>query len=404
MRVAAYLCTLHLWTLFSLAASNILAGLSLVAFVVSNRWVPVPWRRFGYALAPLGVYAVLVLFSTTQSEDVLVSLDRSSQLLALANLPLCLLLLRGERCLRRVLDGLILVGLLVAVQGLAQAVLWQDPDFGLSDLTHRIRGPFSHHMTLAGFLMMASAAAIAQLARGVRRHRAGRLVAVVVMVCALATSLTRSAWLGLAAAIVVVGLLEARRWLLAIPLLVVVALLIGPAPVAERLGTFTSFESPADGDRLAMWRSGAEMIRSHPLWGVGPGMVRPLYAEYLTPDAVRTNVLHLHSSYIQAAAENGLPALGALLWLLLATGRHAFRGLRAPVEAGAPRDLYLASLVAVVAFGLAGLFEDNWSDTEVQRLLFFFLAIPGCLQYGRESFDPLPTDEERPRSPSTAPS
>ena len=33
----------------------------------------------------------------------------------------------------------------------------------------------------------------------------------------------------------------------------------------------------------------------------------------------------------------------------------------------------------MLGFNLAGLFEDNWRDTEVQRLALFLLAVPSCL-------------------------
>ena len=125
------------------------------------------------------------------------------------------------------------------------------------------------------------------------------------------------------------------------------------------------------------------MIREHPLWGVGTGMVRHLYPEYRTTSAVRENPEHLHSTYIQAAADNGLPTLAAILWFLTCSGWCAFRGFRrSRAEGRSDADLYLASALGVVAFSIGGLFEDNWNDTEVQRLLFFLIAIPGCLEAG----------------------
>ena len=46
---------------------------------------------------------------------------------------------------------------------------------------------------------------------------------------------------------------------------------------------------------------------------------------------------------------------------------------------GARADLYLGGMLAVLAFNVAGLFENNWGDTEVQRVMLFVLAIPFCL-------------------------
>ena len=48
--------------------------------------------------------------------------------------------------------------------------------------------------------------------------------------------------------------------------------------------------------------------------------------------------------------------------------------------AGARADLYLGTIFALAGFLLAGLFEYNWGDTEVQRLALFLLALPFCLE------------------------
>jgi hypothetical protein len=37
-------------------------------------------------------------------------------------------------------------------------------------------------------------------------------------------------------------------------------------------------------------------------------------------------------------------------------------------------------IAALFAFSVAGLFENNWGDTEVQRLALLLLAAPYCLR------------------------
>ena len=59
------------------------------------------------------------------------------------------------------------------------------------------------------------------------------------------------------------------------------------------------------------------------------------------------------------------------------------RGLKRELRAGNGRaELWLGAFAALVAFSLAGLFEDNWRDTEVQRVALFVIAIPYCLRAG----------------------
>src|SRR5206468_1797478 len=98
-------------------------------------------------------------------------------------------------------------------------------------------------------------------------------------------------------------------------------------------------------DRLAMMQEGRQMIRTHPLLGVGPNMVQELYAEYRVPDAVEKVNPHLHNVPLQIAAERGLPALAAwigFIVLLLADLWQQFRR-------GEQRFLSAVALAAVVA-------------------------------------------------------
>jgi O-antigen ligase len=101
-------------------------------------------------------------------------------------------------------------------------------------------------------------------------------------------------------------------------------------------------------------------------------MVAELYPIYRNPTAPRHTVGHLHNTFIDLAAERGLLSLAAYLWLMMAGAVVAARGWRR----GEARDLNLGVLLAVVAFNIAGLFEANWRDTEVQRLVLFLLAAP----------------------------
>ncbi len=110
-------------------------------------------------------------------------------------------------------------------------------------------------------------------------------------------------------------------------------------------------------------------------------MVKHRYAIYRPPAAPRYNVPHLHNSLLQLAAERGLPALGSYLGLTIAAMVLAWRRFRREGGRRGPRaDLWIGALLAILAFNVAGLFENNWGDAEVQRTALFALAIPFCLE------------------------
>lgn len=376
---AFWLFAAHLWTVFGVALSNVLLGLSVLAAPFADPSPRATLRRLGRARPLLGVlalYAALLWVSIAASLDPALSTRGLSELFNLAALPLALALVRGERDARLVTHGLLLMAGVSALYGLAQLLL------GYGHLDHRIRASFSHYMTFSGVLLVADCLLLAQIAcgRGRGRGAAWRWAALVAINAALVASYTRSAWVGLAVAVTLVVSIRAPRWLLAFPVAALLFAWLAPAPVVDRVLSIADLDDPSNRDRLSMVRAGASMIADRPLVGLGPGMVADLYPRYRVEWAVRDDVPHLHNSFLQLAAEQGLPKLAAYLALMgvaCAAGWRRFR--REGRFEGARADLYLGAVLALVAFNVAGLFEDNWGDTEVQRLVLFVLALPFVL-------------------------
>jgi O-antigen ligase len=220
-------------------------------------------------------------------------------------------------------------------------------------------------------------------------HRLLLWFAFVLISVALVFGLTRGAWVALAVAVIVLLVVRAPRLLLPAGVATLLAALVVPLPVLARVASITDLQDISNYDRLCMGYSGLLMIADRPLLGVGPDVVEKLYPIYRHPTAPKLQRPHLHNSFLQIAAAVGLPALGAFLWLLAASATIAWRSYRAEGGAQGPRaDLYVAALVGLCAFAVAGLFEDNWGDSEVQRVFLFLLALPVCARFGARGASP----------------
>ena len=373
-----WLYAAHLLSVWALALSN--AFLFLTALLSLDEARKAPWRRFAPVLRPLGLYALFVLAAVAGSYDPRASLGGARELLSLLTLPLALLLLHGqEERIRRLVDALVALGALLGLYGLGQLL------FGFGGLYNRIRGPFSHWMTFAGVLVVCLLLLAARLAQRPADGRLWRWAALAIMSTALVLSLTRSAWVGLLLALVVLLALRAPRWLAALPVAGLLLVMLAPVPVVERMTSVFDLTDEANYDRLCMTEAGLLMISEKPLFGIGPEMVRQRYPIYRHASAQRQTTPHLHNSFLQIGAENGLPALAAYLWLMGGTALLAFRRFRAEGGwSGGRADLLVGAMLVILGFNLAGMFEDNWADTEVQRLVLFALAVPHCLAGGGE--------------------
>ncbi len=346
-------------------------------------------------LAALGAYILWLLAPTVASYDPRTSLNGMGELFNVLVVPIALAVVVGERQVRRLVDLLVGVGAILACAGLAQYLM------GYGDLDRRIRGPFSHYMTFSGFLLLCDLLLIAALVFGPERReseadgpkrlaflagRPWRLFALAAINAGLLGSYTRNAWVALAVAVTALLLIRAPRLLLAYMPAALLFVWLAPTPILTRALSIADLSDSSNYDRLCMLVAGGRMVAERPVFGIGPEMAERRYALYRVPTAPRYQVPHLHDNLIQIAAERGLPALAAYLWLMGAAAWRAFRGLREEGGRRGPRaDLWLGVLLALLAFNVAGLFENNWGDTEVQRPVLFLLALPFCLARRQES-------------------
>lgn len=140
------------------------------------------------------------------------------------------------------------------------------------------------------------------------------------------------------------------------------------------------------GFRLWTWRGTLRMARARPLLGTGLGTYEIAYPRYATVGFTRL----AHNSYLQLAAEAGLPALVLLLgtlsvlaWKVVrsevrATNEVRSAGFSPPLRAG---------LAGAIAAGLArNLIDSDWS---IFACLFTFWAIVGLML----TLAPLPLGE-----------
>lgn len=380
-RTGFWLYAAHLWAVFAIAVSNVVLGLTVLAAPWSADLRRAPWDRWRGLLRPLGLYVLALVLSIAASYEPRRSLPAASEIFSLSTLVLALVLVRGEGPVRRIVDGLIAVSALFALSGLAQ-YLW---DYG--GINNRIRGPFSHYMTFSGVLLVADLLLGAQMvAQPAARRSLWRWAALALLNLALLGSLTRSAWMGVVLGFTLLLLLRAPRLILAYVPAAALFILLAPVPVVSRALSIAKPSDRSNYDRLCMAKAGATMIAERPLFGLGPELVKRRYPIYRHPTAPRFTVPHLHNSVLQIAAERGLVSLAAYVWLMGAGLWAAWRRFRAEGGAwGGRADLYLGVLVAIVGFNIAGMFENNWGDTEVQRLVLFLLAVPLCLESAPES-------------------
>ena len=173
-----------------------------------------------------------------------------------------------------------------------------------------------------------------------------------------------------------------KRWLvLALPVAGLALIAVSPAPVRERFDSIFHPRQNVDSNefRRVTFRTGLEMIKAHPIFGLGPERPGELFSQYVPKDITRLPegwYRHLHSLYIHYAAERGIPAMLALVWMLVQMFFDFFRGARRqPPGRGDARFVLHACAAVVIGVVLEGFFEVNLGSSGV---LTMFLAAAAC--------------------------
>ena len=352
-------------------------ALALLAWALS-RFSVVPGQEGAapWLLAPLAMLGGWSLISALASPEPAAAARRCAGMLVWMAAPMAAMLL-DEWDRRRVQALLLGLSGVLGLWGVAEGLLLWDGDPLL-----RARGPFSHHLTLAGFLLIGLLQALPRpdLAPLLGRRAAwGRILgqaAVGMAALGLLATFSRGAALALGAGLAVVAAgalggrrIGRRRGLALVPLAVGVVLAVAlPALAAWRSPELLQAARASSTDRWVLWRAGWEGIRDNPFLGIGAGRTAQDIPPRLPPGYRRPGPpSHLHSTPLTLALERGVPAL--LGWVLFLVGLFRAGGRVAWAEGA-------GAVAAVAGAVVLGLFEDNLGDSEVA---FAFMVTAGRL-------------------------
>lgn len=236
------------------------------------------------------------------------------------------------------------------------------------DGSGRLTWPFEHPNNLGWTCALGLVFAIVGALTGSGwRERAAYTAAVALGGAALLATLSRTAWLALLVALVVVAVAGIARRLLLAGLAVLV---LASLPVT--LPRFTSPDAGADNVRLSIWEEAWRIFLEHPLAGIGLGRF-DLYATPIpAPEGLRPPP-HAHEVVLTFAAEAGvLGGLGVVAILAVAAA-DAWRGARrsGPVM----RPAAAAAAGAVAALLVVGALDDPLTGPRTRIVIWMLLGL-----------------------------
>jgi O-antigen ligase len=127
-------------------------------------------------------------------------------------------------------------------------------------------------------------------------------------------------------------------------------------------------------------RTGLEMVKAHPWFGLGPEMPRKRFMEFLPSDIPLPlpagSTIHLHNLYLEYAAERGIPVLLIFFWLIGKILWDFGRGVRAlPPGRDDRRFLLHGGIAVVLSLLVEGVAEVDLGDSEVLTIFLVVVAL-----------------------------
>lgn len=189
---------------------------------------------------------------------------------------------------------------------------------------------------------------------------------------------TRSAWVGLIAAMVIMCSRVSRRnriTLLIILITGITAALLSP-PSRQRFISIFNTTYGTNRQRVEIWKGTVSMIKDKPFLGVGIGNFSFSYPRYQTKEALVSYdgsahfIRQAHNEHLQLGSEIGLIGFAVFMWFVIALMWSLWRGGR------------IGLLGSVVATLVTAGFSFNLQN-EVSALSFWAIAGMGVLNGSR---------------------
>jgi putative inorganic carbon (hco3(-)) transporter len=272
--------------------------------------------------------------------------------------------------------------------GLVQFVMKYEQDrlapegFYVAYLRRRITGFESHWMTFGALQLSVFSLLLAQLFFSNRKMPAWAYGSLAILSATILLGWTRSIWLAAIPSTLYLVWFWRPKMTLAIPVIAVLAFLFAPQATQDRMMSLIEPRADIDSNRhrIVTFRTGMEMIKAHPWFGLGPEQIRRSFDSYVPPDIRRPLPVgyygHLHNIYIQYAAERGIPALLFIMWLI---GMTIWDCSRAILRVGRARsqELFIlhGTIAVIIGILVGGLFEYNLGDSEVLMMFLSVLAL-----------------------------
>ncbi|NLY09711.1 MAG: polymerase [Tissierellia bacterium] len=289
--------------------------------------------------------------------------------------------INDESKLYKILLWMVISAVLVSLLGLYQYKVgvtinreWLDVE-NIPDVKARVYSVFLNPNILAEYLIMTIPIGVGFFWSSKSYFKKiGFLGAVGIMVLALVLTMSRGGWVGFAFSAIVFLLLIDPRWFIGLIPAAFLTFSMLPQSIANRIMSIGNLADSSNLYRFKVWDITTEIIENYWQSGVGFGYIpyKTVFESY-----IRTMpIFHAHNTYLQTAAEQGIPGLILFLFMIFVILKYSgivlLRGRK-----NSFKYIMCSSLIASLCGALMhGMFENI---LYIPRIIFTFWIVVGFL-------------------------
>lgn len=266
-----------------------------------------------------------------------------------------------------------LIGLYQYIVGVPIDAAWVDVENN-PDIKARVYSVFGNPNVLAEYLIMTIPLSISLFWYTKKAHKKLLFLGTsAILILSLILTLSRGGWIGFAFSALVFVILVEKRLLLSIIPISLAGVFFLPQSILNRILSIGNFADSSNAYRITMWKITMDIIRDHPIAGVGFGHL-PFKETFET--YIRTMpTYHAHNTYLEIAAELGIPGLIAFLFLLFVIFKYGIQRLISQ------ENRYIRIMAAGAFSGLAGLMAHGAVENVIYltRIIIYFWILIGFI-------------------------
>ncbi len=266
--------------------------------------------------------------------------------------------------------GLSVVG--VGLYALGQYLGWfHSPEPWISEFPKRVSSFFDYPNAVGLFVTPIIGMFLGFLT--LKKHRynpwfSGLVIAI--GLAALFFSFTRGAALGVAAALIFLGLFSQRRkWVWLVLLITVIASLLIPT-TRDQIQSIVNVTDVSTDVRVVLWEGTWNLLKANPIFGAGLAGFPELYDQYRLIKHTEL-LLYPHNIFLNFWTELGLAGLLAFLLLIISFYATGFQNKKH----GRGSVLSLSLLSAMTALIVYGLVEAPYFKNDLSALFWILFAL-----------------------------